>query len=92
MEDSTEAREGDSRSGSSALLSGADAAELDELRASSIYAEPVIQRAIELDERLRLTAERIAENLSMPPVMQKAGWAAIRIDIESTVSREWLTR
>lgn len=80
------------RSGGSGLLSGMDAAELEELRASSTYADPVIQRAVELEERLRVTIKQIRETQDMPPVMQRVGFAAICVDIDGTVNRDWLAR
>lgn len=80
------------RSGASGLLSGIDASELNELRASSRYADALIRRAIELEARLRLSVARIQETQAMSSVMHRASLSAICVDIEGTVNRDWLAR
>tara|TARA_Y100000310_G_C20483748_1_gene715929 strand:- start:484 stop:699 length:216 start_codon:yes stop_codon:yes gene_type:complete len=64
--------------------------ELNELRASSSYADPVIQRAAELEERLLVTVEALKEHHTMPEIMKPLSMAAIIVDITETINREWL--
>lgn len=66
--------------------------ELSGLRASSPIADPVIQRAAELEERLRRTLQALNEYHELPDIMKQLAWQAIVVDIEGTLNREWLSR